>query len=113
MNCNSSAASKYMQKYNPLAPFSKGDSAKSPLEKGDLGGCLCQKPISLNCYYEFSSFLSFLLMGALSPFANSGQVPTHPYTSYMYTLSRQNSTPLPPPGDRGNHKSLKFLNIKL
>ncbi len=35
---------------NPLAPFFKGDFVKSPLEKGDLGGCLRQKPMSLNCY---------------------------------------------------------------
>ncbi len=28
-----------MQNYNPLAPFSKGDFVKSPLTKGDLGGC--------------------------------------------------------------------------
>jgi len=27
-------------KNNPLAPFSKGDSVKSPLIKGDSGGCL-------------------------------------------------------------------------
>ena len=25
--------------YNPLAPFSKGEFLKSPLIKGDLGGC--------------------------------------------------------------------------
>ena len=36
--------------YNPLAPFFKGDFVKSPLKKGDSGGCLCQKPIFLNCY---------------------------------------------------------------
>jgi len=26
-------------KNNPLAPFIKGDFLKSPLEKGDSGGC--------------------------------------------------------------------------
>src|SRR3990167_8592177 len=26
--------------YNPLAPFIKGEFFKSPLEKGDSGGCL-------------------------------------------------------------------------
>ena len=27
------------EKNNPLAPFIKGDFLKSPLEKGDSGGC--------------------------------------------------------------------------
>ena len=28
-----------MPNYNPPTPFSKGDFVKSPLTKGDLGGC--------------------------------------------------------------------------
>ena len=47
---NSSATLTMDAEYNPLAPFFKGDFVKSPLKKGDSGGCLCQKPMSLNCY---------------------------------------------------------------
>jgi len=37
-NSDSSADSKYMQNYNPLAPFSKGDFVKVPLRKGGFRG---------------------------------------------------------------------------
>src|SRR3989304_2865196 len=47
---NSSATLTMDAEYNPLAPFFKGDFVKSPLKKGDSGGCLCQKPMFLNCY---------------------------------------------------------------
>ena len=61
---NNSAYPKHMQNYNPLSPFVKGDmgvvpffkgdfvksplvnkggGVKSPLIKGDLGGCLYHK----------------------------------------------------------------------
>jgi len=37
-NSDSSADLKYMQNYNPLAPFTKGDFVKVPLRKGGFRG---------------------------------------------------------------------------
>ena len=48
-----------MQNYNPLAPFSKGDFVKSPLIKGDIGGCVYTiKHRHVNYYHFFLKFVT-------------------------------------------------------